>query len=144
MVTLAEFAAALITVFEGERLTAYLDSGGVPTIGIGHTSSVIAGDVITHEQAIALFAIDQAPLLSMLAGLPVLEAAALASFGFNCGRGALAKVLAGGDLVSNPVHTTDRHGKVLAGLVARRRLEETLIALSQDMSPRLDNSSEQS
>ncbi len=129
MVTLAEFAAALITVFEGERLTAYLDSGGVPTIGIGHTSSVIAGDVITHEQAIALFAI---------------EAAALASFGFNCGRGALAKVLAGGDLVSNPVHTTDRHGKVLAGLVARRRLEETLIALSQDMSPRLDNSSEQS
>lgn len=133
-VTLPELAAALIAVFEGERLTAYRDSGGVLTIGIGHTGpQVYEGLRISAQDAALLFAKDQAPLLALLAGVPLLEAAALASFGFNCGRGALELVLGGHDTVANPKHTTDRHGTVLPGLVARRRLEEMLMLVSQQM-----------
>lgn len=127
--TLAALAAALISVFEGpEKLTAYRDSGNVLTIGRGHTGpDVTPGLVITHERAVELFAQDEAPLLTLVADCPLIAGAALASFGFNCGRGALAKVLNGADTVSNPVHTTDRHGDVLAGLQSRRRLEALLI-----------------
>ncbi len=134
-VTLPELAAALISVFEGSRLHAYQDPSGVWTIGRGHTQGVTPGMVITPEQEAEFFAEDEAPLLALLDGIPLLEAAALASFGFNVGRGALEKVLAGGDLVSNPVHTTDRHGVVLPGLVARRRLEELLMVVSQQLQP---------
>ncbi len=125
--------AALIAVFESERLVAYQDSGGVWTIGIGSTKGVKPGDVITHEEAIAKFTLDDAPLVKMVSGLPVLEAAAYGSFGFNCGVGALRKVLAGLDTIGNPKHTTDRHGVVRGGLVTRRRLEELLIVVSQEL-----------
>ncbi len=131
-VTLAELAAALIAVFEGCRLTSYQDSGGVWTIGIGHTKGVAAGQAITTEQAQEFFAEDQSPLLALVAGRPILEAAALVSFGFNVGQGALERVLAGQDTIGNPKHATDRHGNLLPGLAARRRLEETMILLSDD------------
>ncbi len=48
--------AALILAAEGVRTEAYLDSGGVPTIGAGHTTGVQLGDTITREEAMALFA----------------------------------------------------------------------------------------
>ena len=132
MPTLAEFSAALTAAFEGLRLRAYRDSGGVLTIGIGHTGpDVVEGMTITMDQATALFAEDQAHLISMVIGRPLLEAAALLDFGFNCGPGELAKVLAGNDTVENPVHTTDRHGNVLAGLVTRRRVESLLITIGR-------------
>ena len=37
--------------FEGLRLKAYLDSGGKPTIGYGHTQGVKMGQRITEKQA---------------------------------------------------------------------------------------------
>jgi GH24 family phage-related lysozyme (muramidase) len=129
MVTLQEFAAALIPVFEGERLKAYKDSGGVWTIGIGHTKNVTPNMVITPEQAQSLFAEDAAPLLKLVADRPILEAAALTSYGFNLGEGALRKLLAGNNQIMNAVH--DKAGHLLPGLVARRRLEDVLIRLSQ-------------
>jgi GH24 family phage-related lysozyme (muramidase) len=130
--TLAEFATALLAVIEGCRLTAYKDSGGVWTIGIGHTGpDVTPGLTITPQRAAELFAKDQSPLLGMVVGRPLLAAAAYVSFGFNVGRGALAKVLAGQDTILNPVHTTDHHGVVEPGLVSRRRLESLLIALGE-------------
>ena len=138
-VTTAELAEALIAVFEGSRLTAYQDSGGVWTIGVGHTSGVTAGMTCTPEQASQWFAEDAAPLLSKLAMMPQyaptnpLEAAGYISFGYNCGLGALTKVLNGADTIDNPVHTTDRHGNVQPGLVNRRRLESLLVALGQQM-----------
>ncbi len=130
--SLASLSSALIACFEGNRLQAYQDSGGVWTIGIGHTHGVQAGMVITAEQSAAFFAVDQAPLLVMVQGLPIPEAAALVSFGFNVGKLALANVILGKDTIGNPKHTTDRHGNVLPGLVNRRRLEIELIALSQE------------
>jgi len=41
----------LLKQFEGCKLEAYLDSAGVPTIGVGHIRGVTMGDVITQEQA---------------------------------------------------------------------------------------------
>lgn len=46
--------------FEGLRLTAYKDSGGVLTIGYGHTSGVKSGQRITKAQADAYFDRDMA------------------------------------------------------------------------------------
>jgi lysozyme len=37
--------------FESCKLTAYLDTGGVPTIGYGHTKGVKLGMTCTQEQA---------------------------------------------------------------------------------------------
>jgi len=129
-VTIPALAACIIALAEGLRLHSYTDSGGVWTIGIGHTKGVVEGMTCTADQAYAWFEEDFATLLSMIDGKPLLEAVALASFGFNCGRGALNKVLSGADSISNPVHTTDARGVVLGGLVNRRRLEQMLILLS--------------
>lgn len=131
--TLAALASALIEVFEGCRLAAYRDAGGVWTIGIGHTRDVREGLVITRDEADTFFAEDQAGLLALVKEKPLLAGAALASFGFNCGRGALEEVLAGKIRLEDRVH--DRAGNVEPGLVARRRLESLLIALAAEVAP---------
>lgn len=41
----------LLESFEKCRLTAYLDGGGVPTIGWGHTQAVKMGDTCSQAQA---------------------------------------------------------------------------------------------
>ncbi len=129
MPSLAQLASALIEVFEGCRLKAYCDPGGVWTIGIGHTKDAHEGMVITRDQADLFFAEDQASLLAAVKERPLLEAAALASFGFNCGEGALREYLAGKIRLEDRVH--DREGNVLPGLVMRRRLESMLIEVSK-------------
>ena len=126
--TVAEVAAALIRVFEGLRLTAYRDSGGVWTIGYGHTGlDVKPGLVITQAQAESYLQQDAEKLFQTVEGYGTLAAAALVSFGYNCGLGALERVIAGHSILADYVH--DAHGNELAGLVARRGLEEILIAL---------------
>lgn len=47
----SERGLALIKLFEGFRAQAYLDGGGVWTIGYGHTIDVGPGDVCTQGQA---------------------------------------------------------------------------------------------
>ena len=133
-VTLQDLASSILMMFEGCYLTSYMDSGGVWTVGIGHTKGVTAGMHITTDQVAQFFAADQAPLFKVVSGIPILEAAALISFGFNCGLGALESVIAGHDSISNPRYTHDMHGNTLSGLVNRRRLEELLCALSQQLS----------
>lgn len=130
--TLPELAASLIMVFEGCKLEAYKDPGGIFTIGIGHTKGVFAGQTITLSQAQQFFAEDCAPLLKMVEDRPMLEAAALASFGYNCGAGALQRVLGGHATLLN--FTKDAAGHELPGLVSRRTLEENLILTSQQLS----------
>ena len=131
MPDVVQFASALVEVFEGCHLHAYPDSGGIWTIGIGHTHGVHEGQTITREQADQYFAQDQAPLLATVTGRPLLEAAALVSFGFNCGLGTLREYLAGQTKLEDHVH--DRRGHVLPGLVARRRLESMLIELGRSL-----------
>lgn len=133
--TVIHLAAPLIRQFEGLRLTAYQDASPKKnwTIGYGHTgyvdgAPIIMGMTITEEKAEELLANDAAPLLTAVAGRPIVEAAALVSFGFNCGLGALQKVIAGTSKLEEFTHAA---GKVLPGLVARRELEGALIAASK-------------
>lgn len=51
---------ALALKFEGCKLTAYPDEGGVWTIGIGHTQGVYEGQIITMAEARGLFYSDMA------------------------------------------------------------------------------------
>lgn len=51
---------ALVRNAEGLRLEAYRDSGGVLTIGYGHTQGVSEGDICTPEQAQAWLEADMA------------------------------------------------------------------------------------
>jgi lysozyme len=46
---------ALLLASEGLRTDAYLDNGGVPTIGVGHTAGVRLGDTITRSDAMEMF-----------------------------------------------------------------------------------------
>lgn len=123
--TVALLAAALIRSFEGFRSTAYQDSGGVWTIGFGHTSGVKPGDQITMAEAAAFLESDAEPLLTLVGNKPLIAAGAFVSFGYNCGRHALELVLAGSATLTNFVH--DRHGNLQPGLVNRRGLEQALI-----------------
>lgn len=125
-----ELATPLLHVFEGLRLKAYRDSGGVLTVGFGHTGPVdgqplTEATTITIEKAYELFEADAAPLLKIVDGLPLTAAAAYVSFGYNCGAGALRRVLAGQAKHGDFIH--DRRGNVSPGLVSRRALEAALI-----------------
>jgi lysozyme len=134
-------ASKLITVFEGCRLLAYWDPNGkLWTIGFGHTQGVREGMTITMEQAIQFLAEDCAPLLELVKDRPVLEAAALVSFGYNCGKGALQRVLAGEITIEHEEFLAEQYaygqssgGKTLAGLAARRALEASLIETSRSL-----------
>lgn len=48
---ISQAGIGLIKGFEGFRADAYLDTGGVPTIGFGHTKFVKMGDNCTEAQA---------------------------------------------------------------------------------------------
>jgi GH24 family phage-related lysozyme (muramidase) len=130
-ITIAAFAFATIELFEDFSPVAYKDTGGVWTIGYGHTSGVNGGDVCTREQALAWYETDSAPLLQVVtyAKLAPLAAAAYMSFGYNCGLTALQHVLAGKAALKDFVH--DRHGNTLKWLVKRRNFEYALIQASE-------------
>lgn len=137
--TTALLAAKLIATFEGVRLTSYWDSNGkVWTIGFGRAHGVTQGMTITFDQAVAFMEEDCAPLLALVQDRPLLEAAALVSFGFNCGIGALRRVLSGDiqvdheEFMAGPSPYGEMSGgKTLAGLQTRRGLEAALIEVSR-------------
>ncbi len=84
----------LVKQFEGLRLEAYRDSGGVPTIGWGHTAHVSMGpppDLIDETQAEAFLAGDLAAAGALVAKYVTVPLAqcqfdALTCFAFNMGR----------------------------------------------------------
>ena len=85
----------LIESFEGLRLTAYEDGTGVLTIGFGHTGGVTPGETITQEQAEEFLKSDVAGAETSVENLVEVDLtpnqfAALVSFTFNLGGGALA------------------------------------------------------
>ena len=141
-ITTAQLAAYLIHTFEGMRTVAYWDPHGkVWTCGFGHVSGVVEGTTCTIEEAIVWLAQDSAPLLEMVKDRPVVEAAALVSFGYNCGAGALRRVLSGDVQIVHEEFMTgagtgaaygeSSGGAVLPGLVARRNLEAALVEASR-------------
>ena len=135
----------LIEQREGVELTAYKDSAGIWTIGVGHTSAagapkVVAGMKITAAQASEILSRDLATFeaaVSSAVKVPLNqnEFDALVSFAFNVGAGAfkgstLLKRLNAGDrkaaadqfLVWNKI-TINGKKQVLKGLTTRREAE---------------------
>lgn len=133
---------ALIKQWEGCRLTAYKDAVGVWTIGYGSTGPhVRPGMTITQEEASNLLIADldrfeRAVERMVKVTLSDGQFAALVSFAFNVGEGALAastllKKLNAGDYDAVPkelMKWVNAGGKKLPGLVNRRAAEAGLWA----------------
>ncbi len=136
----------LIEEFEGlarqlpdGRIAAYRDAVGVPTIGYGHTHGVYMGEVVTREQAQEFLKEDlrQAEAaVTQLVKVPLNDNqfAALVSFVFNLGAGALSHSTLLRELNAKNYQGaanqfllwTHAGGRVLPGLVRRRRAERQL------------------
>jgi len=133
----------LIRHFEGLYLTAYLCPARVWTIGYGHTGlthkdgTVKYGRVITESEAVKLLAHDMQKFeerVNRLVKVPLTqdEFDALVSFDFNTGalhRSTLLKKLNQGDkkgAAAEFAKWTRGGGKVLSGLVRRRKAERHL------------------
>lgn len=130
-----------ITQREGNKLKAYLDSVGVLTIGVGHTSNagppkVTKGMTITAAESDAILSRDLATFeraveRSVKVPLSQNEFDALVSLAFNIGGGAFAKStlvrkLNAGDKAGAAeafLSWNKAGGKVLKGLVTRRQSE---------------------
>ena len=136
---ISEAGLALIREFEGCKLEAYLDSVGIPTIGVGHTAGVKMGDICTQDQADTWLRTDVQVAVRCVANsvtgvLSQGQIDALTSFVFNLGCGALRNssllrmLNAGHDDAAAQQFERWNHagGRVLAGLTARREAEKEL------------------
>jgi lysozyme len=132
---------ALTEASEGLRLKAYQDTGGVWTIGYGHTRGVTPNQVITQEQAEALLSLDIKYAVSVInehGGVcSQNEFDALVDFVFNVGpvqflTSHLLKYHLAGDkekaAAEFPKWKFD-NGHVEPGLVIRRQKEQALYSL---------------
>ena len=129
-----------IKLYEGLRLKAYADGGGVWTIGYGHTSDVSQGDTCTEEEATAFLREDVATAERFVdkkvdVDLTDNQFAALVSFTYNVGTGnflksTLLKKLNASEFTAVPKEfmkwTHDHRGNVEAGLVTRRASEAAM------------------
>ncbi|MCL2660897.1 MAG: lysozyme [Acidobacteriaceae bacterium] len=127
-------------MFEGLSLTAYADSGGVWTIGYGHTGlDIHQGLTITREQADKLLTEDvarAAEAVNRLVKVPLTQNQfdALVDFTFNLGPGALTgstllRLLNSGDYngaAAQFERWVHAGGVPLPGLIRRRRAEAEL------------------
>ena len=130
---------SLIKKFEGCRLKAYYCSGGVLTIGYGHTGGVKETDVITQEEADKLLKGDilkfeQYVSDNVKVDLDQSQFDALVAWTFNLGPGNLRestmlKKLNNRDYESVPFEMrrwNKAGGKTLDGLIRRREAESLL------------------
>ncbi len=132
---------------EALRLSAYLDTGDVPTIGWGHTRGVKLGDTCTEEQALVWrredCAIAEGEVNRLCGGMPLTQGMydCLVSFEFNTGGlvlegGAPSKVLLAlqerrwADAGEEMLKWNIDNGRTLQGLF-RRRLEELRMYASE-------------
>lgn len=137
--TLSNEGLEAIARFEGLRLSAYRDAGGVPTIGYGHTGGVQMGQTITRARALALLRQDAQTAVegvrqAVRRDISQGQFDALVSFAFNVGVGAmrgstLIRKLNAGDrtgAAAEFLKWTRAGGRVLPGLVARRKIEQAM------------------
>lgn len=130
---------ALVRQYEGLRLEAYQDTGGVWTIGYGHVRGVKKGDSISAEQAEQLLEADLMSAgadVSRLVKVPLTDNqfSALVSFVFNVGpeqfaKSTLLRKLNEGGYGLVPACLKSwifDNGRVQPGLVKRRAAEAAL------------------
>jgi lysozyme len=130
-----------IAAYEGFVDHPYRDSGGVWTIGYGHTGAGVSSmGTISHARGLELLAADVSNAEDAVnaVGLELSQSQfdALVSFVFNCGAGTLAPSRSLGDALRQPgmkgvpaamaLYVRDAHRNVLAGLVKRRAAEGKL------------------
>lgn len=138
--------AKLIHAEEGCRLTAYLDQGGIWTIGWGHTQGVKEGDVISQTQADQLFLEDISDEVGYVSyyvktSLNDNQFAALVSLVYNIGAGNFSKSTLLKDLNNNDLAGAASqflvwdivNGEKNAGLLARRQKEQTLFNIPMEV-----------
>jgi len=133
----------LIVFYEGEKLTSYRDTGGIWTVGVGHTSDekfkVQKGQTITKEFSRELLRHDLKEaenFVKTLVKVPLNENqyGALVSFTFNLGGGqlkvsTLLKKLNAGNYKAIPTELNKwvyDDGVKLQGLLNRRKAEGEL------------------
>lgn len=124
----------LIKHFEGLELKAYKCPSGVWTIGWGHTAGVQPGQTITEQQAQEIFENDMKVYERYVNyyvkhTLTQNQFDALVSFTYNCGPGNLQKLIRNRTLeqIADALLLFNKGGgKVLAGLVRRRKMEREL------------------
>lgn len=130
----------MVARYEGCRLEAYLCPAGKWTIGYGHTQGVKPGDRLTSQEAAReLLKKDLEKYESYvnefvgkgIISFPLNQNMfdALTSFCYNCGKGNLQKLVSGRDAAtvgSKMLLYNKGGGKVLAGLVRRRKEESAL------------------
>lgn len=129
----------IIKVSEGLRLNAYLDTGGVPTIGYGHTRGVTLGMTCTEAQADKWLVEDVVSAENDVKRLVKVDLVqgqfdALVSFVFNLGGpqfagSTLLRLLNAGDYIGAAGEFGRwiyDNGKKLNGLVIRRERERQL------------------
>ena len=129
----------LIQSFESCRLTAYLDQGGIPTIGWGHTAGVQMGDTCTQEQADTWFVADTGAacrVVNVNVDVAITQGQfdALVSLCFDIGGGrfhgsTLLRILNAGDTVgaADQFLVWDHdNGQQDPGLLRRRQAERAL------------------
>lgn len=135
----------LIKEFEGLRLTSYFCAANVLTIGYGSTGSHVKPEMtITESEAEKLLQKDLVRFedsVNTLVKVPLTQGQydALVSFAFNCGTNAFAestllRLLNGGDYKSAAEQFKRWTNKGLAGLVRRRKAEETLFLSDNPMA----------
>lgn len=135
--TYSKSGIGLTEQFEGCRLTAYEDIGGVWTIGYGHTAGVLQCMTITQAQAEEFLTQDIAWAVSFVnksltVNVTQAEFDALVDFTFNLGRVNLAhsqllNLINKGDFAdaADEFEKWDHNGGlVVAGLLRRRLAEE--------------------
>ena len=132
----------LIKKYEGCRLEAYLCPANVWTIGYGHTAGVKKGMKITQEQAENLLIEDmhkyEGYVRATKLALNQNQFDALVSFTYNCGAGNLNKLIKGRSLsqIADAMLLYNKGGgKVLNGLVKRRKEERELFLLGIEENP---------
>ncbi len=129
----------LVADFEGFRSQAYLCPAGVWTIGHGFTKGVKRGDTITLADSLKrleqeYIGFESAVLRLVKVPLTDNQLAALTSFAFNVGTGALGsstllRLLNAGqyeDAAKQFARWNKAGGKALSGLVRRRAAEAAL------------------
>lgn len=126
---------AIIKKYEGVRLSAYKDAAGIWTIGYGHTKGVKAGMRITQAQADAFLKQDCVAAEKNVSKFDGKyhwnqnQFDAMVSFAFNVGS--IDQLTANGtrtiQQISSKITAYNKAGgKVLGGLVRRRREEKAL------------------
>lgn len=131
---ISENGLNLVKQFEGCKLTTYRCPAGVLTIGWGHTANVKPGQKITQEQADNLLKQDMKVYekhVNTIVKIPLNQNQfdALVSFCYNCGSGNLKTLVNGRNVqqIANAIPLYNKsNGKVLNGLVRRRKAEQEL------------------